>query len=132
MLLAKALRFTRPVVGRSRPIPSDEIVDPPSYDEFYVVKDYTRNPFYGSLLHLKRPGKKKLDDPFTEHFEKRDWAWREKYPNQVLEMAFPPSLFFFFAFFIPAHLLWFFYWETRWRSYYVNPLGYDNCKAVEG
>jgi hypothetical protein len=58
MFLAKAFRRSRPIIGRSRPAASDEVVDTPT--EFYVIKDHHRNPFYGVLMHMRRPGNKKL------------------------------------------------------------------------
>jgi hypothetical protein len=129
-MLAKAFRFTRPIAGRSRPSPDDSVVDQPT--EFYTVKDPHRNPFYGVLLHMKRPGNKYLPDPFTEHAEKQDWTWRAKYEGQALEFAGPPSYIFFFGFFVWFQMAALFYWEGRWKALKENPLGWGYVRAIEG
>jgi len=129
--LAKSLRrssLPTALGTRRRPAPSEEIVDPPT--DFYVVKDYEKNPFYMSMIHGQKPGYKKVYDPFKKHQERREQVWEPTYKGQLLDMGMGMLQIAFFIF-LPLEFIIGVYWESRYKKMRSDPLGYNLAKPSE-
>lgn len=129
--LAKALRHSRiaklPI--RGRPGADTEVADEVPHD-YYVTKDYERNPFYGAYSHAQRQGYKKLYDPFKKFSERQEHAWVPKYRHQQFDMG---GGWLSTAFFIllPLQVWVLFYFESRYRRHTYNPLAHNFGRPSE-
>lgn len=129
-LLASLRRHSlRQVVARSRPS-ADEMEPDEVPHDFYVVKDYDKNPFYMSLVHVNKPGYKKLYDPFKKHAERQEHAWRPRYYGQLRDQGLG-ILQMCILFFLPFEFVVLYYWETRYSKHRMDPLGYNMSKPGE-
>ncbi|CAG9327044.1 unnamed protein product [Blepharisma stoltei] len=108
---------------RGRPAADTEVADEIPHD-FYVVKDYERNLFYGQLSHAQRPGYKKRYDPFKKFSERQEHAWTPRYRNQQFD-AGTGWITFAFILLLPFEFIVLFYLETKYKRYRYNPLAYN-------
>mmetsp|Transcript_15605 Transcript_15605/g.28376 ORF Transcript_15605/g.28376 Transcript_15605/m.28376 type:complete len:132 (-) Transcript_15605:325-720(-) len=122
MSLIRALRPRLAQMQRRRLASSieDDFEKPHHY---YVVKDYEKNPFYGADYYALRPGAKKSYDPFLKAFERTDAFWRPVYYGQHSDLV--PTTMIVMIFMLPIITAGLFYFESRYRSYKDNPLGYN-------
>ena len=130
--LARSLRKNslKSVVSCRGRVAQDEEVADEKPHEYFVVKDYDRNPFYMSLIHSQRPGYKKFYDPFLKHHERQDHAWRPEYYGQLRDHGLG-WMQLFLLFFLPVQMILTYYWESRYRCFYKDPLGYNMGKGSE-
>lgn len=132
MALRNILKFRRSTMfalpSRGRPAASEEIVDPPK--DYYIVKDYNRNPFYMSMMFATKPGFKKKYDPFKKHAERRTAVWEAKYKNQQIDASLGWTQIFLYGFIVVEFLL-LFQIECKLFWFYRNPLGYNFAKPSE-
>lgn len=113
---------------RGRPAASEEIVEPPH--DYYIVKDYDRNPFYMSIINAAKPGYKKDYDPFKKYSERREIPWEPKYKNHQLDISLGWfSLAFFF--FLPIQFFILMVVEGKSYRYYKDPLSFNFGKPSE-
>ena len=124
--LRKATVFN--VATRGRFAASEEIVEPPH--DYYIVKDYDRNPYYMAAIHATRPGYKKDYDPFKKYSERRDAAWEPSYKNQQLDVSLGWLQLFFFIF-LPIEFFIAMMWECRGLRYYKDPLSFNFGRPSE-
>ena len=124
--LRKATVFN--VASRGRPGASEEIVECPH--DYYLVKDYEKNPYYMSLIHATRPGYKKDYDPFKKYSERREANWEPRYKHQQLDMSLG---WFTLAYFIllPIEYLILSIVEERGITHYQDPLSIKYGKPSE-
>jgi hypothetical protein len=113
---------------RGRPAASDEIVEPPT--EFYVVKDYDRNPYYMALVNATKPGYKKAYDPFKKYSERRESAWEPRYKHHQIDMSLGWLQLFTFIF-LPIFFIVSTAWEGRYVRFRTDPLSLSFSKPNE-
>lgn len=111
--LVKSLRYRLPFLpaqtGR-RLSPSEDVVDEPPHD-YYVVKDYDRNPYYNLLHYAQRPGFKKSFDPYVKAAERRESQWWPNYRYQLFDLGVTWTSLFLIIFF-PVQTLLSTIWEV--------------------
>ena len=129
--LARSLRrnTVKNFMNRAQPA-ADEMEAEEVPHDFYIVKDYDRNPFYMSMVHSHRAGYKKIYDPFIKHSERQEHVWRPRYYGQLRDQGLG-WLQMFTLIFLPIQCVLFFYWESRKRRVYEDPLAFNLGKPSE-
>lgn len=122
--LVKSFRknLISPLPIRGRPAASEDIVEPGK--DYYIVKDYKRNPFYMSMLMATRPGYKYDYDPFKKWSERREAVWEPRYKHQQIDISMGWSQIFFFVF-ISVQFFVCFHFETKINRHNEDPLNYN-------
>lgn len=128
--LVKSLRKSAfaEISKRARPAASEEIVEAPH--DYYIVKDYDRNPYYMSLIHATRPGYKKDYDPFKKYNERREANWEPKYKHQQIDMSLGWLQLVFFIL-LPIEYFVVMHFEAKYRRHKRDPLSYNFGRPSE-
>lgn len=113
---------------RGRATGSEEIVEAPH--DYYIVKDYDRNPYYMALIHATRPGYKKDYDPFKKYSERREANWEPRYKHQQVDMSLGWLQVVFFIL-LPIEYYVVLLWESKYNRLYKDPLSFNLGKPSE-
>jgi hypothetical protein len=116
------------VMTRGRAAPSEEIVEPPH--DYYIVKDYDRNPFYMSMIYASKPGFKKDYDQFKKYSERREANWEPRYKGQQIDMSLGWLQIAFFIL-LPLEYFVVMHMERKYRVHSKDPLHYNFGRPSE-
>ena len=110
------------VAKRGRPGASEEIVEAPH--DYYLIKDYDRNPYYMAQVYAQKPGAKKDYDPFKKYNDRREANWEPRYKNQQIDMSLGWLQLAFFIL-LPIEFFFALHFEGKYKRYFRDPLSFN-------